>query len=125
MIAEVDEGMSGILDFGELLRVIEVQKLRAAAFGTYTQSKGRERDRRLLTYIHAWLWADDEGDMVDAFVACGGKPDKTGHVKRETLLRIVKQDFGLMIDMESLLNKIDTDGYVVDRVGWVGRRDWG
>ena len=61
MIAEVDEAMSGILDFGELLQVIEVewsgrveweggwvvvhaihmyslppqvQKLRAAAFGT-------------------------------------------------------------------------------------------
>ena len=54
--------------------------------------------------------------MVDAFVACGGRPDKTGHVKRETLLRIVKQDFGLMIDIEALLDKIDTDGYVVDGV---------
>ena len=25
---------------------------------------------------------DDETDMVDAFVACGGRTDKTGHVKR-------------------------------------------
>ena len=25
---------------------------------------------------------DDETDMVDAFVACGGNLDKTGHVKR-------------------------------------------
>lgn len=25
---------------------------------------------------------DDETDMVDAFVACGGRMDKTGHVKR-------------------------------------------
>lgn len=25
---------------------------------------------------------DEETDMVDAFVACGGRPDKTGHVKR-------------------------------------------
>ena len=25
---------------------------------------------------------DDETDMIDAFVACGGRMDKTGHVKR-------------------------------------------
>jgi calmodulin len=87
MIAEVDEGMSGMLDFGELLWVIEVQKAKALAF-------------------------DDEGDMVDAFVACGGRADRQGHVKRETLVRIIKKDFGLMIDIEELINKVDTDGYV-------------
>jgi len=91
MIAEVDEGMSGMLDFGELLRVIEVQKAKALAF-------------------------DDEGDMIDAFVACGGRADRQGHVKRETLVRIIKKDFGLMIDIEELINKVDTDGYV-DRGG--------
>jgi calmodulin len=85
MVAEVDEGMSGTIDFTELLRMIETQKGRAAAF-------------------------DDESDMVDAFVACGGRPDKQGHVKRETLVRIIKHDFGLMIDIEELINKIDTDG---------------
>jgi Ca2+-binding EF-hand superfamily protein len=97
MIAEVDEGMSGMLDFGELLRVIEVQKAKAVAF-------------------------DDEGDMVDAFVACGGRADKQGHVKRETLVRIIKKDFGLMIDIEELINKVDTDGYVSGRGR---RRVWG
>ena len=100
MIAEVDEGMSGMLDFGELLRVIEVQKAKALAF-------------------------DDEGDMVDAFVACGGRADRQGHVKRETLVRIIKKDFGLMIDIEELINKVDTDGYV-DGWGWrVWRGGWG
>lgn len=37
-----------------------------------------------------------QNDMIDAFVACGGKADKEGHVKRETLVRIIKQDFGLV-----------------------------
>jgi hypothetical protein len=32
-------------------------------------------------------------------VACG-----------ETLVRIIKHDFGLKIDIEELINKIDTDG---------------
>ena len=37
---------------------------------------------------------------VDAFVACGGTADKTGIVKRELLIKIVKVDFGLTIDIE-------------------------
>ncbi|GMH53287.1 hypothetical protein TL16_g01416, partial [Triparma laevis f. inornata] len=85
MISEVDDNMSGSIDFGEFLKVIENQKERAENF-------------------------DDENDMIDAFVACGGKANKEGHVKRETLVRIIKQDFGLTIDIEELINKIDSDG---------------
>ena len=53
---------------------------------------------------------DDETDMIDAFVACGGCADKSGHVQRDTLVRIIKVDFGLTIDIEELINKIDKDG---------------
>jgi len=77
--------MSGSIDFGEFLKVVESQKKRAENF-------------------------DDENDMLDAFVACGGKPDKSGHVMRDTLVKIIKQDFGLTIDIEELINKVDTDG---------------
>ena len=48
--------------------------------------------------------------MIDAFVACGGLHDKRGHVKRDTLVKIIKLDFGLTIDIEELVNKIDSDG---------------
>lgn len=37
---------------------------------------------------------------VDAFVACGGRPDKTGFVRKETLVKIIKGDFGLTINIE-------------------------
>lgn len=47
---------------------------------------------------------------VDAFVACGGKPDKSGHVERSTLVKIIKHDFGLTIDIEELIDAIDADG---------------
>lgn len=47
---------------------------------------------------------------VDAFVACGGNADKSGHVTREDLVRIIKSDFGLTIDIEELLDQLDTDG---------------
>mmetsp|Transcript_17957 Transcript_17957/g.26728 ORF Transcript_17957/g.26728 Transcript_17957/m.26728 type:complete len:151 (+) Transcript_17957:87-539(+) len=85
MIAEVDDNMSGSIDFGEFLKVVENQKYRASNF-------------------------DDENDMIDAFVACGGDADRNGFVKRETLVRIIKKDFGLTIDIEELINKIDLDG---------------
>lgn len=60
---QVDTVMSGAIDFYDLLQVIEAQQARAERF-------------------------DDEGDMVDAFVACGGRADKTGHVRRETLVKV-------------------------------------
>lgn len=72
MISEVDENKSGSIDFGEFVKVVESQKKRAESF-------------------------DDDNDMIDAYVAVGGKPDKSGHVKRETLVQIIKYDFGLTI----------------------------
>merc|ERR1719231_1020385 len=66
MISEVDDNMSGSIDFGEFLKVIENQKERAENF-------------------------DDESDMIDAFVACGGSQDKSGNVKKETLGRSSRQ----------------------------------
>jgi hypothetical protein len=30
----------------------------------------------------------------------GGQPDKSGHVKRETLISIINHDFGLTINLE-------------------------
>ena len=47
---------------------------------------------------------------VDAFVACGGNSDKSGNVHRETLVKIIKHDFSLTIDIEALIDEIDTDG---------------
>eukprot|EP00581_Thalassiosira_minuscula_P003082 CAMPEP_0183746588 /NCGR_PEP_ID=MMETSP0737-20130205/66835_1 /TAXON_ID=385413 /ORGANISM="Thalassiosira miniscula, Strain CCMP1093" /LENGTH=149 /DNA_ID=CAMNT_0025982287 /DNA_START=660 /DNA_END=1109 /DNA_ORIENTATION=- len=85
MISEVGDNMFGSIDFGEFLKVVESQKNRAENL-------------------------DDENDMIDAFVVCGGQPGKGGHVKRETMIKIIKHDFGLTVDIEELINKIDTDG---------------
>ena len=41
----------------------------------------------------------DESDLVDAFVACGGNADKSGSVETEKLVKIIKDDFGLTIDI--------------------------
>ena len=46
---------------------------------------------------------------MDDFVACGGNRDLTGHVQRSRLVQIIKEDFGLSIDIEELISKVDAD----------------
>mmetsp|Transcript_18923 Transcript_18923/g.18244 ORF Transcript_18923/g.18244 Transcript_18923/m.18244 type:complete len:149 (-) Transcript_18923:471-917(-) len=84
IVSEFDKTMSGNLDFAEFLKIIE-----------YQQEDAEIRD--------------DEGDMIAAFVACGGDPNKGGHVRRETLIKIIKYDFGLTIDIEALINNVDVN----------------
>lgn len=85
MISDVDENMSGSIDFGEFLKVVQGAKQRVSG------------------------QSDDE-EILDAFVACGGKPDKTGHVRKDNLVKIIKNDFGLNINIEELINKVDGSG---------------
>ena len=85
MMAEVDDNMSGSIDFPEFLAVVESQKTQAEQLSK-------------------------NNDMLDAFVACGGNADKTGSVSRETLVKIIKHDFQLTIDLEELIDSVDTDG---------------
>lgn len=47
--------------------------------------------------------------MVDAFVAMGGNPDKTGTIDAKALIKTVKNEFELTIDIERLIMEIDGD----------------
>ena len=85
MIIEADEDSQGSIGFAEFLHIMEQQKIRS-------------------------LNADHLSDLSDAYIACGGEEDLSGCVKRETLIQIVKEEFGLPIDIEELINKIDADG---------------
>lgn len=87
LLCEVDDGaMSGELSFAEFLQIIATQKERA---------------------VHGDASAHD---MLDAYVACGGNPDGGGNVDASTLIRIVKNDFGLTINIEELIHAVDADG---------------
>jgi calmodulin len=63
------------LDFEEFVQLIENQKAKSEKYE-----------------------AGDE--MVEAFVACGGNRDRTGNIRREALTRIIKDEFGLEIDLD-------------------------
>jgi hypothetical protein len=51
---------------------------------------------------------EDDSDTLDAFVALGGKEDKTGHV-RLARIRWFVDCFGLPIDPGELLREMNTD----------------
>merc|ERR1712037_819741 len=84
MISEVDEDNSGSIEFQEFLRVMENQKI--------AESNG------------------DGEEILAAYVACGGNADKTGHVDRDVISRIIKVDFGLEIDINKMMDAVDEDG---------------
>jgi hypothetical protein len=85
MISEVDLNANGVVDYAEFVRVLENHKARVAALG-------------------------HESDLVDAFIACGGNADQSGVVERERLVKIIREDFGLAIDIEQLFAKYDAAG---------------
>ena len=51
---------------------------------------------------------DDE--LLDAFVAMGGQPDGEGFIDADKLIKTIKKDFEMTIDIENLIQQIDEDG---------------
>ena len=47
---------------------------------------------------------------MDAYVAMGGDEDGGGYIDAERLIRIIKEDFEMTIDIEKLIQDIDEDG---------------
>ncbi|GBF97533.1 hypothetical protein Rsub_10456 [Raphidocelis subcapitata] len=84
LIHDVDEDNSGEIEFSEFCKVIIKHKAAAAA-----------KD-------------DAEADTVDAFVALGGNPDKSGNVSTDKLRATIKE-FGLTLDVDRLIREVDTD----------------
>ena len=65
MISQVDDDNSGEIEFAEFIKVIENQKTTAAK-------------------------ANDETDTIDAFIALGGQPNKTGEISTDKLKEVIK-----------------------------------
>ena len=50
---------------------------------------------------------DIENDKLAAFVAAGGCPDKSGAANLDILMNILKNDFGLPIEVDDVLDMLD------------------
>ena len=54
--------------------------------------------------------SNNEEDTLDAFVAMGGMEDGDGAIDADRLIRIIKDEFEMTIDIEKLIKDIDEDG---------------
>lgn len=88
MINEVDENNTGEIEFYEFLRVYE----------KHQTMKEANDEQDLSTYY-----------IVDAFVAMGGCPDKSGCIDTDKLIHVVRHQFEMTIDIERLIESIDQD----------------
>ena len=52
----------------------------------------------------------DDNELLDAYVAMGGEPDGGGCVDANMLIKTIKEDFEMTIDIEKLIEEIDEDG---------------
>ena len=53
---------------------------------------------------------NDDSELLDAYVAMGGDEDGGGCVDADKLIYTIKQEFGMTIDIEKLIEEIDEDG---------------
>ena len=83
-MADVDEGGKGEIEFSEFLRAFEKQRGGLIDPGA-------------------------EADMLDAFVALGGNGDKSGFLDNTSLVRVVRDEFGMTIKLDKLLEDLDID----------------
>jgi len=83
-MADVDEDGTGEIEFAEFLRAFEKQR-------------GVNVDM------------EDEMDTIDAFTALGGNEDKTGFVEQKKLVSVVRDEFGMTIKIDRLVEELDKD----------------
>jgi len=47
----------------------------------------------------AEVYGEDDAVTLDAYTAIGGPPDKSGHIDGQVLVKIIKEEFDLPIDI--------------------------
>ena len=105
-------------DFGKVINMMQVRISEAEMFkiiseldpeneGTiqYSDFKTKILQREI-----ARLKGSDETELLDAFVAMGGEADGEGCVDAKKLIKTIKEEFEMTIDIEKLIEEIDEDG---------------
>lgn len=56
------------------------------------------------------VFGENDEVTLDAYTAIGGPSDKSGHIDGDVLVRIIKKEFDLPIDIEQLIKEVDDSG---------------
>lgn len=84
MVNEIGGNPNGTIDYNDFLKIIASHRMNQQY--------------------------NDENDFVDAFVAMGGNPDKSGKVDAQKLIQVIKEEFNMTIDIVKLIEDVDEDG---------------
>ena len=81
----------------------------------WLEEKGGTRKIDVNLALRAWSYLKDlnlkeeedefDHDILNTFVAMGGNSDKTGVVRKQKLIDIIKVQFGLMIDIDHMFEE--------------------
>ena len=117
----MDDDASGEIEFAEFLKVRAPARpaARAARRAPTAPPHARSRQpRQPHTSTNAKVienqkasaaQANDETDTIEAFVALGGNPDKSGEISTDKLKAVITE-FQLTIDIDRLIAETDKDG---------------
>ena len=115
-----DKDSSGKIDANELRIVLEMMgqktteeeifRMIAEADAESTGEISYTQFRHVISEQKKNQSASNEEDTLDAFVAMGGQEDGDGSIDAQRLIRIIKEEFEMTIDIEKLIQDIDEDG---------------
>ena len=117
MITEVDQNKNGTIDYAEYEEILMHVKEKSLSLSSSSELSSfsvfffHKDCTRPIPYPHPHYFNHIVFSffVVDAFVACGGNSDRSGNVERDRLVKIVKEDFGLTIDIQSLIDKFENE----------------
>jgi calmodulin len=122
----IDRARSGFISLLDLPTLFEAvgefpNRDKMTQVETWVDEKCVQKRIDLPLAMRAWTYLkelnlkeDDDDfdvDILNTFVAMGGNSDKSGTVKKQKLVDIIKTQFGLTIDIEQMFEEagIDTD----------------
>ena len=122
----MDRQKTGLISSFELHSLLEAvgespSRDKIAQLQAWVEEKAGNKKFDLSLAMRAWSYLkeinlkDEEDefdiDILNTFVAMGGNSDKTGAVKKQKLVDIIKTQFGLTIDIEQMFEEanIETD----------------
>ena len=90
------------IEMYSIISDIDPQNSGAIQYAPFKQRiVSREIDKRVQS---------DVTELLDAYVAMGGEADGGGCVDATKLIHTIKEEFGMTIDIEKLIEEIDEDG---------------
>ena len=115
-----DKDSSGKIDANELRIVLEMMgqktteeeifRMIAEADAENTGEISYQQFRHVIAEQKKNQSASNEEDTLDAFVAMGGLENGEGSIDANRLIKIIKEDFEMTIDIVKLIQDIDEDG---------------